>query len=166
MRRAVHLLIFPALAVVVLDQATKYLVHRAIPLYGSRCLIDGFFNLVHIRNRGLVFGILNRPGIDYSRYFLIGATFIAVGLLIYWFIRLKNQGTGMILALSLILGGAVGNLLDRLRLGEVVDFLDFYVGAYHWPAFNVADSAITAGTFWLALQLLFRYPSQAGAVKK
>jgi len=149
------LLLWPVLAVLALDQATKYLIATRLPLYETKPVISGFFNLVHIRNKGMAFGILNRPGMDWGSLLLLGATLGAVGLMIFWFYRLKSEERGIVFPLSLILGGAVGNLVDRIRLGEVIDFLDVYIGSYHWPAFNVADSAITVGTLWLAGSLLF-----------
>lgn len=152
------LFMIPAVAIVALDQVSKHLVMRAIPFHESIPLLDGFFNLVHIRNRGMAFGLMNRPGSSLSTYLLVAATLVAVGLLIFWFTRLKDKGLTMVLPLSFILGGAIGNLIDRVRMGEVIDFLDFYIGPYHWPAFNVADSAITVGTLWLAIQVLFRNP--------
>ncbi len=103
----------------------------------------------------MAFGIMNRTGSDWGFVLLLGATLGAVALLLFWFYRLKSEERGIAFPLSLILGGAVGNLLDRIRFGEVVDFLDFYIGSYHWPAFNIADSAITVGTLWLAATLLF-----------
>ena len=127
-------------------------------MYETQPLISGFFNLVHVRNRGMAFGIMNRPGADWGFTLLLCATLGAVALLLFWFYRLKSEDKGMAIPLSLILGGAIGNLLDRMRFGEVIDFLDFYIGPYHWPAFNVADSAITVGTLWLAVSLLF-YPA-------
>jgi signal peptidase II len=148
-------LLWPALAVLALDQATKYLIATQFPLYESRTLISGFFNLVHIRNKGMAFGIMNRPGADWGFILLLAATLGAVCLLLFWFYRLKSEEIGIAFPLALILGGAAGNLVDRMRLGEVIDFLDFYMGSYHWPAFNVADSAITVGTLWLAGSLLF-----------
>jgi signal peptidase II len=149
------LLLWPALAVLLLDQITKHTIASRFPLHDSQPLISGFFNLVHVRNRGMAFGIMNRPGADWGFYILLGATLGAVALLLFWFYRLKSEDRGMVLPLSLILGGATGNLLDRVRMGEVIDFLDFHIGPYHWPAFNVADSAITVGTLWLAVILLF-----------
>lgn len=148
-------LLWPALAVLALDQATKVLIATRFPLHETKPLISGFFNLVHVRNRGMAFGIMNRPGADWGFVLLLGATFAAVALLLFWFYRLKSEERGISFPLSLILGGATGNLIDRVRLGEVIDFLDFYIGPYHWPAFNVADSAITVGTLWLAATLLF-----------
>lgn len=149
------LLLWPALAVLLLDQMTKLWVVSHLPLHESQPLISGFFNLVHVRNRGMAFGIMNRPGPDWSFTLLLGATLAAIGLLLFWFYSLKPKDRGLVLPLSLILGGAVGNLLDRIHTGEVIDFLDFYIGPYHWPAFNVADSAITVGTLWLAVKILF-----------
>lgn len=143
-----------ALFVVILDQITKLAVIHAIPLHTSVTVIPGFFDLVHIRNRGMAFGILNRPGEDTATYLLAGATVAAVLLLLLLFRSITRTSTGAGFGLSLVIGGAVGNLIDRLRLREVVDFLDVYVGSLHWPAFNVADSAITVGSIWLAVALL------------
>ena len=160
-KRNYHLLAFPALIIIALDQITKLIVVRTLHIHESVPVINGFFNLVHIRNRGMAFGLMSRSGSDLSLYFLIGATIGAVILLIFWFRKLKSEDRKIIIGLSLILGGAVGNLIDRLRLKEVIDFLDFYLAQYHWPAFNVADSAITIGTFWLVISILFRSPSNS-----
>ena len=149
------LLLWPALAVVLLDQIAKLWIASGFALHESRPLISGFFNLVHVRNRGMAFGIMNRPGADWGFALLLGVTLAAVALLLFWFYSLKSKDRTLVLPLALILGGAVGNLLDRIRTGEVIDFLDFSIGPYHWPAFNVADSAITAGTLWLAVKVLF-----------
>ncbi len=161
MKRNLHLLIWPALSIVAMDQISKYIVQKSIELHGSIPVISGFFNLVHTRNRGMAFGILNRPGSDLGYYVMVTATLVAVILLFFWFSRLKQKERILAPGLSLILGGAIGNLIDRIRLREVVDFLDFYAGSYHWPAFNVADSAITIGTFWVVLSLLFLRPQQS-----
>ena len=158
-RRDYHLLSLFSLVVIVLDQASKLLVIRTIHSYESIPVIRGFFNLVHIRNRGMAFGLMNRPNAEYSFYFLIAATIGAILFLLYWFSRIKNEERRLIFGFSLVLGGAVGNLIDRLRLKEVIDFLDFYIGSYHWPAFNVADSAITVGALWLAVNILIFQPS-------
>lgn len=161
MKRNVHLLIWPALSIVVLDQISKYIVMTRIEIHKSIPVINGFFNLVHTRNRGMAFGLFNRPGTDLGYYLLLSATFLAVILLLFWFSRLKQKERILAPGLSLILGGATGNLIDRIRLREVTDFLDFYIGPYHWPAFNVADSAITVGTFWVVLSLLFFSPRES-----
>jgi signal peptidase II len=155
-RKNYRLFILPALLIIFLDQLSKFLVVRNIARFESIPVMDGFFSLVHIRNRGMAFGLMNRPDADFSFYFLVVATLGAVVLLVFWFSRLQNEDRLIILGLSFILGGAVGNLIDRLRLKEVVDFLDFYMGPYHWPSFNLADSAITVGTFIMAIKLLSR----------
>lgn len=164
-KKNTYLLTLPALAVVLLDQISKYVVVRSIGLHESIPVISGFFNLVHTRNRGMAFGLMNRPGSDFGFYFLVVATFAAVILLLFWFTKLKDEERRLIFGISLILGGAIGNLIDRLRLREVIDFLDFHLGTYHWPAFNLADSAITVGTFWVALNLLFYSPKSSKVVK-
>ena len=160
MKKNTRLLLLPALAITLLDQVSKLILVRTIHIHESVPVIHGLFNLVHVRNRGMAFGMMNRPGHGFVFYLLIAATVGAVVLLILWFRKLKDDEHKIILGLSLILGGAVGNLIDRIRLGEVIDFLDFYVGPHHWPSFNVADSAITVGVLWLAINMLFRKPSR------
>jgi signal peptidase II len=155
MRRDYIFFIITALVVVIIDQLSKIAVAGSIRYYESIPIIDGFLNLVHVRNRGMAFGLMNRPDEQLSLYFLISATVIAIILLILWFNSLKGGSRGLIFGLSLILGGAIGNLIDRLRLKEVVDFIDFFIGKYHWPAFNVADSAITVGVFWIVINVVF-----------
>jgi signal peptidase II len=150
-----HLMVWPALAVVLLDQITKWAVVERISRYESISVISGFFNLVHLRNRGMAFGLMNRPDLDFGFYLLTAGSVVAIVLLLGWFFKMKEDTFRIIFGLSLILGGAVGNLIDRLRFREVIDFLDFYVGQYHWPAFNVADSAITIGVLWLGIHLIF-----------
>jgi len=164
-KKNVYLLTLPALAVILLDQISKFIVLRTIAFHESIPIISGFFSLVHTRNRGMAFGLMNRPGSDFGFYFLVAATIGAVVLLLFWFTKLKDEEKRLIFGISLILGGAVGNLIDRLRLREVIDFLDFHIGAYHWPAFNLADSAITVGTFWVAINLLFYSPKSSKVVK-
>ncbi|MFH0844017.1 MAG: signal peptidase II [Pseudomonadota bacterium] len=155
-------LFLPALAVVICDQLSKYAVVRSIHLHDVVPVIEGFFNLVHVRNRGMAFGIMNRSDMDFGLYILVAATIGAILLLVFWFQRLHKEEWRMALGLPLILGGAAGNLIDRIRLKEVIDFLDFYVKGYHWPAFNVADSAITVGTIWIAFNVIFRQPPVRG----
>jgi signal peptidase II len=103
----------------------------------------------------MAFGLMNRPGFDFAFYFLVIASLTAIAIIIIWLFRLKRNDRCLTLGLSLILGGAVGNLIDRLRLREVIDFLDFFVGPYHWHTFNIADSGITVGTFLVAIMLVF-----------
>ena len=155
MKRDYCRFILPAIIVIILDQITKYIVTVYIGAFESITVIDGLFNLVHLRNRGIAFGLLNKPDPGLSYYFLVAATIIAILLLIFWFTRLKHEEKGLSIGLSLILGGAAGNLIDRLRLAEVIDFLDFHMGPYHWPSFNLADSCITIGAVWVVIYFLF-----------
>ena len=148
------------MAVIALDQISKFVLTSTIPEYRSVTVIEGFFNLVHVRNRGIAFGLMNRPGQGLQFYFLVAATIGAITLLLFWFRKMKDEDPKITIGLGLILGGAVGNFIDRIRLGEVIDFLDFYVGSYHWPAFNAADMAITVGILWLAVNTILRKPSK------
>ena len=132
-------------AVLAGDQATKLLVQAKIPLYHAIPVIDGFFNLVHLHNPGGAFGFLAGQGSMLRAGLFLAATALAIGLILAYYHRMPPGRPWLATAFALILGGAVGNLIDRLRMGKVIDFLDVYIGAYHWPAFNVADSAITAG---------------------
>jgi len=149
-------LIWPALAVLVMDQISKLAILASFERHESFPVVHGFFNLLLVRNRGMAFGIMNRRQGDFGFYFLVTATLVAIAILIYWVRSLKEDETRIIFGLSLILGGALGNLIDRIRLGSVIDFLDFYFGSYHWPAFNLADTAITVGTIWVAIHLIRR----------
>ena len=159
-RKDIILSILPAAIIVVIDQASKIIVAETIRFHDSITVIKGLFNLVHVRNKGMAFGLMNRPDANFGFYILVAATIIAVILLIYWLSTLKAGENGLRLGLSLILGGAAGNLIDRIRLGEVIDFLDFYISTHHWPSFNVADSAITVGTIFVAFSLFFQGTSE------
>lgn len=129
-----------------LDQLTKAWIQQTIPVWEKGfSVIPGFFDIVHILNRGAAFGFLNRTDIDWQRPFFIAVSILAMGLIAALARSKDDDGPFYVYGLGLILGGALGNLLDRIRLGVVVDFLDFYVGGWHWPAFNVADMGITVG---------------------
>ena len=132
------------LAVIVgFDQLTKFIVDRSMPLHHSLPVIDNLFSLTYIRNTGAAFGIFAGSAAAFRLPFLIIFSLVAIGFVVAMLRRLPEQETGLITALAFILGGAIGNLIDRFAYGEVIDFLDFYWGRYHWPAFNVADSFIT-----------------------
>ena len=133
------------IVIVLLDQLTKWVVDTTMPLYRSIPIIDGFFNLTYIRNTGAAFGILAGSGAAFRVPFLMLFSLLAIGFVIVMLRRLPERETGLIVALTFILGGAIGNLIDRFAYAEVIDFLDFYWGSYHWPAFNIADSFITIG---------------------
>jgi len=152
-----RLVLVIVVAIVVLDQATKAIVDHAMPLYRSIPIIENFFSLTYIRNTGAAFGILARSGEAFRRTFLIGFSVIAIGFIIAMLKRLPSDEKVLTVALAFILGGACGNLIDRLFYGEVIDFLDFYDfywSGYHWPAFNVADSFITVGVVIILVRLL------------
>jgi signal peptidase II len=149
---------WPALAVLLLDQISKSAILQSLRTYETVPVITGFFNVVHVRNRGMAFGLMSRPDMGLIHYFLVAATLGAIVVLLFWALKPKPSDDRITIGLSLIFGGAVGNLADRIRFQEVIDFLDFYIGSYHWPAFNVADVAITIGTFWVASSLFFQRP--------
>lgn len=140
-------------AVLVLDQLTKYVVEARIRLHEVITVIPGFFNLTHVRNKGAAFGILSDLPDFWRSAFFITVTIVAVAM-IAALIR-KTHKRLLVSAFSLIAAGAVGNVIDRIRYGEVVDFIQWYVKSYYWPSFNVADSAITAGVALLAIEMLF-----------
>jgi len=139
--------------ILILDQATKYLVEKHVRLYETITIVPGFFNLTHVRNRGAAFGILaNVPGIWRSLFFIF-VTIVAVAVIGYLIKTTKERLH--IMAFALIAGGAVGNLIDRLRYTEVVDFIQWYVKDHYWPSFNIADSAISVGVALLVVDMLF-----------
>jgi signal peptidase II len=138
--------------VLILDQITKYSIQTRVRLHDIITVVPGFFNITHVRNRGAAFGVLsNLPEFWRSAFFILTAI-VAVGVIavFIW----KTHERLPVFAFSLIAGGAVGNLIDRIRYGEVVDFIQWYVKSYYWPSFNVADSAITLGVGLLAFEML------------
>ncbi|MBI3091889.1 MAG: signal peptidase II [Candidatus Tectomicrobia bacterium] len=148
MRRRVFLLVL--LAVVVADQASKLLVLRGLPQNASLALLDGFFQLVHVRNTGAAFGLLA----GFSRATSTLLFTVAYGVAVLVFVHLYRRGGEQAItavSLALMLGGATGNMVDRLLYGEVIDFLDVSIGRYHWPAFNLGDSCLVVGVALYAL---------------
>ena len=129
-----------------LDQITKILVMLKMPLGSQAPLIPGLLNVVHVRNKGAAFGLLSGLPAEYAWLFFMATSGLVLVVLGYLLWRLPDDHWPAALGYSLILTGAVGNLFDRVRLGEVVDFIDVYWGRYHWPAFNVADSLVCVGT--------------------
>ncbi|MBQ7585096.1 MAG: signal peptidase II [Desulfovibrionaceae bacterium] len=150
------LLAWVSLVVLVLDQASKWLIVQYIPEYRSVTVIPHCFDLVNIRNRGAAFGFLNRSDIEWQFWLFLGATIIAVGSILFLVQSFKEKSTGMILGLGCILGGALGNLIDRIRMRAVIDFLDFYWQDWHWPAFNIADTGICVGAFLVGILLCLK----------
>lgn len=137
-----------------MDQVTKLLIVHFMPLFDSRVIIPGFFNLVHVHNTGAAFSMLAGANSLWRRMFFVVITVLILGVLLYVYAKVSENDRWTRAAYGLICGGALGNLIDRLRLGEVIDFLDLYIGKHHWPAFNVADSAISIGACMLLISLL------------
>ena len=142
--------------VIVLDQVSKEIVLRAIPLNTTIPVVDGFFNLVHIYNPGGAFGLMANLSPTLRSIIFLFISSLAVGLIFYFYKKTPRQYVWLAAAFALIFGGAIGNLIDRIRFGMVIDFLDFYVGNWHWPAFNIADSAITVGIGIFLYHIIFK----------
>ncbi|PPA29199.1 signal peptidase II [Aeromonas jandaei] len=134
----------------VLDQASKLAVVKLLPFGYPGVEITPFFNLVHVYNKGAAFSFLADQG-GWQRWFFALLAFAICGLLIHWLRKQSVAQRWSGIAYSLIIGGALGNVFDRLVLGHVVDFLDFYWGSAHWPAFNLADSVIFIGAAMIVL---------------
>ena len=143
-----------SLAVLLLDQWTKGIVTRAFDVHQSTNVIPGFFDITYVRNSGAAFGLF--ASVDSSlKAVLLNSVAVLVFLVVSAYaLRSSHRSIRLQMGFALILGGAVGNLLDRVRFGYVVDFLDFSISSHHWPAFNVADSAIVAGVGLLFLDML------------
>lgn len=151
--------------ILLLDQITKYLVDTSMRLHESIPVIKGLFNITYVRNPGAAFGFLAGASPLFRSIFFVSVTLLAIFLVLHYIWKSRAGELVMTFALSLILSGAVGNLIDRIRFGEVIDFLDVYIGSYHWPAFNVADSAISVGAAILFIGLI-RQAKEKGAVSK
>lgn len=145
-----------AVLVVLLDQVTKMMVLRMIPEYDRIVVIPGFFNLTHVHNPGGAFGLLAQNGAAWRHWLFLGAAFFALGVILYFYHRTPKTLPWLAGSLAMIFGGAVGNMIDRIRFGEVVDFLDVYFASYHWPTFNVADSAVSVGIGLFILHILLK----------
>lgn len=131
--------------VIIADQFTKFIILRDVGLHAAIPVIPGFFHITHVQNPGGAFGFLaNQSALVRGILFLAVST-MAVGLVVWFYHKTPATHRWLAAGFALIFGGAIGNLIDRVRLGRVVDFLDFFIGRWHWPAFNVADSAITIG---------------------
>jgi signal peptidase II len=154
-----------SLVVLVLDRLTKWLVETNISLHDTIQVIPGFFRLTHVENRGAAFGLFAESPSEWKVGMLVLFSLVALVVVSALLWRNSHAFSMTGTALALILGGAVGNLWDRLLSGHVVDFLDFYLGTYHWPAFNVADSAIVVGATLLVAEILFKH-SPDGAVTR
>jgi signal peptidase II len=160
------LLAFITVSTVVLDQVSKVQIMQTMRLHESIPIISEFFSLTYIRNPGAAFGLLASSGQLFRLVFFGLTSVFALGLLGMIFFRLRQDDWVGQLSIAGILGGAIGNLLDRARFGEVIDFLDFYVNGYHWPAFNVADAAISVGVFFLILHFALDKKEEEGVLQQ
>ncbi len=149
-----------AAGIIALDQITKGIVTQQMALHQSVPLVPGFLSLTYVRNTGAAFGILASPSPGLRSAFLLLFSIMAIGIIVWIWARDRGADRLHVSSFALILGGALGNVIDRVRLGEVIDFVDVYWRTYHWPAFNVADSAITVGVVLLVLQLIVRPATQ------
>jgi signal peptidase II len=143
-----------AAAVFGLDRLTKLVIERWVPESVSYRVIPGFFDIVHSENRGVAFGIFNDSTFEWRNLALIAVAVAAVIFISIYLWRARQVDTAMLWGMALILGGAAGNAIDRIVSGRVTDFLEFYIGEYHWPTFNMADSALVIGSGLLLLDML------------
>lgn len=137
--------------VIGVDQATKLLITKSLDLYTVIPIIPGYFNITYLHNKGAAFGLLAES--SYRLPFFLVVTGAALIILLFALHKSRDDQRLNAFSLALIFSGAVGNLIDRVRFGEVIDFLDFYFSNHHWPAFNIADSAICIGVALLALDM-------------
>jgi signal peptidase II len=155
--RKYHIMI--AGLIVTLDRMTKWLVAQRITLHDSVDVIPGLFRLTHVQNQGAAFGLFSDSPSEWKVAMLILFSVAALAVVTALLWRNGNALNATAIALSLVFGGALGNLWDRIANGRVIDFLDFYVGVHHWPAFNIADSAIVVGAL-LLLSEIFLAPQE------
>ncbi len=150
-----------SLTVLGLDQLTKALITDGMAAYSSVAVIPGLFQLTLVWNRGGLFGLCRGLPDPYRTVLFTAVPILAIGIILLFQYRTALADRIAQTGLALILGGAVGNLTDRIRLGHVIDFLDVFVGEYHWPAFNIADSAICVGVSLLLIDLIFKGGARA-----
>ena len=139
-----------SLLAIILDQGSKLAITSSMQLYQSIQVMP-YFRLTYVHNTGAAFSFLSEAG-GWQRWFFAGLALVISAVIAVWLSRLKPHETLLAVALSLVLGGAIGNLIDRLAYGYVIDFLDVYYQTWHWPAFNIADSAITLGVVLMLVE--------------
>ena len=142
--------------IVVLDQITKAAILWTLPLNHSISIVPGLFNLIHIQNPGGAFGFMANQSSAWFPILFLFFTLLALGLIFFLYKNTPQTHSLLATGFAFIFGGAVGNLIDRIRFGKVVDFLDFYIGNMHYPAFNVADSAVSVGIVIFLYHILFK----------
>lgn len=154
--RLVTFCMYLAGLIAIADQGTKWWIINDVMQNKDVVRVNDFFNLVLTLNKGITFGLFGK--IPYMSYVFVVTAVAILLLLVNWLIKTSSTIVGV--GLSLVIGGALGNIIDRVNLGGVIDFLDFHVGTYHWPAFNLADSAIVCGVGILLLEHLVRSPKK------
>ena len=156
MNKKYILFVATTVLIVLLDQITKVYIDTSMQLHDSLPVIQGLFSITYVRNPGAAFGFLAGASPLFRYLFFVAVTVTAIVLILFYIRKNKAEEQRLNISLSLILSGAIGNLIDRIRLGEVIDFMDVYIGSYHWPAFNVADSSISIGAVILLIELMRR----------
>ena len=155
MKNKYVLLFFVSGVLIVMDQYTKLMVSLHIPLNYSVKVVEGFFNFTHIRNSGVAFGLFASQQSEYKALMFIAISTIAIIAILVIFHQTPKEKRMVQTGLILIFSGAIGNLIDRILHGEVIDFVDFFINRHHFPAFNIADSCITVGVIMMVIDLFF-----------
>ena len=155
LNRYTGLLFYVVSSIVLLDQITKAAIIKKLPLYSSVPIIHGFFSIVNYRNPGGAFGFLANQSPAVRGLLFIFVSSLSILIIYYFYKKISTEYYLLRTCFALIIGGAVGNMIDRIRFGYVIDFLDFYIKNLHWPAFNVADSAITIGVIIFLYHIFF-----------
>ncbi|MHB1692656.1 MAG: signal peptidase II [bacterium] len=150
MKKKLLVLISIFIPILIIDQTTKYIIAKNISFYGKITVIKHYFNIVHVNNTGVAFGIMGNA----SKYIIILFTLAIIIALIYALFRVKIYTNLFIVSSSLIISGAVSNLINRVFQGFVVDFIDIHIYQYHWPSFNAADSCVVVGTILLFISII------------
>ncbi len=135
------------------DQVAKFWIKGNLSLYQNIQVFGDFFQIIHVQNRGAIWGIFSNQSDWLVQKIITGFSLVALGIVIYFFLKLQQECKLELLSLSFIAGGALGNIIDRLFQGFVVDFLDFQIIGYHWPTFNIADSFISIGVFLMVISV-------------
>jgi signal peptidase II len=161
--KKIHFILFSI--VIISDQISKFYIKSHFALHESKPVIKGFFNITYVLNPGAAFGFLANLSETYRKSFFIVITILAICAIIYLYLKESSYKFRSI-AYVLIISGAFGNFIDRVYMGKVVDFLDFYIKNYHWPAFNIADSSISIGIFFLILDLIFINKGEKNETRK
>lgn len=158
MGRKYMILILLSFLVVAIDQVAKIYIHTSFELGDTVSVINNFFNITYVRNMGAAFGIFSDSQETFRHVFFLSIPVVAVAVIIFFIYGLPEDELAQIISLSLISGGAIGNYIDRIRYGYVIDFLDVHIkNIYSWPVFNIADSAIVVGVSVLSILMVLEY---------